>query len=142
MLGSRIMIKNLSDLQNSSRHVIFSKRLTDALRLKNIEPKPITFATAFNKEHKSIHLKPHTVRKWLLGRTQPRAETLLLIANWLQVEPDSLFDSKNIYADSKRKIEFDFSDREIIAKYLSMNAKQKAAIKLIVDSMTNTNDLC
>jgi hypothetical protein len=32
-------------------------------------------------------------------------------------------------------IEIDFTDQEVISKYLSMNLKQKAAVSLLVDTI-------
>jgi hypothetical protein len=77
-------------------------------------------------------LKPHTVRKWLIGDAKPRQESLVLLATWLKVNPEELvFEEDSV----KVGIEIDFTDQEVISKYLSMNVKQKAAVSLLVDTI-------
>jgi hypothetical protein len=67
------------------------------------------------------------VRKWLLGISQPRTEMLLLLAEWLNLEPQDLLTDKHESKDLKNKVsfEFDFTDEEVLSKYLAMNVKAK-----------------
>jgi hypothetical protein len=126
------MIKNLSELQRSAKNAYFARRLTKALRANNIMPSPAALVSAFNKDHKDNPLKPHTVRKWLIGDAKPRQESLVLLATWLKVNPEELvFEEDSV----KVGIEIDFTDQEVISKYLSMNVKQKAAVRLLVDTI-------
>lgn len=126
------MIKNLSELQSSAKHASFAGRLTKFLRANRVEPTPIAFVSAYNKEHKDSPLKPHTARKWLIGETKPRQDSLVLLANWLKVKPEQLLGEEE---SVKVGIEIDFTDQEVISKYLSMNVKQKAAVSLLVDTI-------
>ena len=88
--------------------------------------------SAYNKEHKDSPLKPHTARKWLIGETKPRQDSLVLLANWLKVKPEQLLGEEE---SVKVGIEIDFTDQELISKYLSINPKQKAAVSLLVDTI-------
>jgi transcriptional regulator with XRE-family HTH domain len=126
------MIKNLSELQRSAKNAYFARRLTKALRANNIMPSPAALVSAFNKDHKDNPLKPHTVRKWLIGDAKPRQESLVLLATWLKVSPEELVGEED---SVKVGIEIDFTDQEVISKYLSMNVKQKAAVSLLVDTI-------
>lgn len=126
------MIKNLSELQSKAKHGSFAKQLTDTLYLNNIEPSPIAFVTAFNKAHTQNILKAHTVRKWLLGINKPRHDSMMLLAEWLKVSPSDFHSSPKVI---KTRIEIDFTDQEVISKYLSMNLKQKAAVSLLMDAI-------
>ena len=126
------MIKNLSELQSSAKNAYFARRLTKALRANNIEPTPIAVASAYNKAHKDNPLKTHTVRKWLIGEAKPRQESLVLLAKWLKVTPEQLVGEEE---SVKVGIEIDFTDQEVISKYLSMNLKQKAAVSLLVEAI-------
>lgn len=95
-------------------------------------PYPAALVSAYNKVHKDNPLKPHTVRKWLIGDAKPRQESLVLLATWLKVNPEELvFEEDSV----KVGIEIDFTDQEVISKYLSMNVKQKAAVRLLVDTI-------
>ena len=126
------MIKNLSELQSNAKHASFAGRLTKLLRANNVEPTPIAFSSAYNKAHKDSPLKPHTARKWLIGETKPRQESVLLLANWLKVSPEQLMGTEE---SVQVGIEIDFTDQEVISKYLSMNLKQKAAVSLLIDTI-------
>jgi hypothetical protein len=126
------MIKNLSELQSNAKNAYFARRLTKALRTNKIEPSPSAFVSAYNKAHKDNPLKPHTVRKWLIGEAKPRQESLVLLAKWLKIKPEELVGEED---SVKVGIEIDFTDQEVISKYLSMNTKQKAAVSLLVDSI-------
>jgi hypothetical protein len=131
------MIKNLQEQQKKSKHADFAKRLTSALRKKNIDPSPVVVASAFNKQSKVTSLKPHTVRKWLLGVSQPRTEMLLLLAEWLHLEPQDLLTDKQAPKEIKNKVsfEFDFTDQEVISKYLAMTVKEKITVRLLIDAI-------
>ena len=131
------MIKNLSAEQSKSKYAYFAKRLSNALLKKNIEPSPALVANVFNKHSKVTKLKPHTVRKWLLGVSQPRTEMLLLLAEWLHLEPQELLTDKQAPKEIKNKVsfEFDFTDQEVISKYLSMTIKQKVTVRLLIDAI-------
>jgi transcriptional regulator with XRE-family HTH domain len=133
------MIKDLKALQDNSKHVNFAKRLTAALIKINVDPSPVSVAKAFSQHSKAITLKPHTVRKWLLGFSFPRAEMLLLLAEWLNLEPQELLTDKQISKDLKNKVsfEFDFTDQEVISKYLSMTVKQKITVRLLIDAIAD-----
>lgn len=126
------MIKNLSELQSKAKHESFAERLTNALRSNHIEPSPAAFVFAYNKAHKDSPVKPHTVRKWLIGEAKPRQDTLALVAKWLNVSPEELMFEEQ---SDRVAIEIDFTDQEVISKYLSMNLKQKAALSLLIDTI-------
>ena len=131
------MIKGLAIQQRRSKHAYFAKRLTDAIVKIDVQPSPIAVTRAFNKHSKVAVLKPHTVRKWLLGMTQPRTEILLLLAEWLNLEPQELLTEKQTYANLSNKVsfEFNFTDQEMIAKYLSMAVKQKVTVRVLIDDI-------
>ena len=129
------MIKDLVEKQSNSKNVYFARQLTAALRSKGLEPFPKLVATEFNFYCKSETYKPHTVRKWLIGHTQPRSETLLLLANWLNVSPKDLITKPNVAVSSKSSFEFDYTDQEVISKYLAMSANQKLAVRLVIDAI-------
>jgi hypothetical protein len=124
-------------MQNRSKHAQFAKRLTAALKKSNVEPSPAEVASVFNKHSKVTTLKPHTVRKWLLGVSQPRTEMLLLLAEWLNLEPQDLLTEKQAPKDLKSKVsfEFDFTDQEVISKYLAMTVKEKITVRLLIDAI-------
>jgi hypothetical protein len=76
--------------QEDSKHPYFARQFIACLIANNIQPRPIAVVSEFNKHYKATVAKPHTVRKWLLGHTRPKSETLLLLAKWLKVELSEL----------------------------------------------------
>jgi transcriptional regulator with XRE-family HTH domain len=133
------MIKDLFETQKNSKHVIFAKQFTASLRRMGVEQSPTIVASAFNKHSKVTKLKPHTVRKWLLGITQPRTEMLLLLAEWLNIEPQDLLTDKQAHTSTINKVsfEFDFTDQEVISKYLAMTVKEKVTVRLVIDAIAD-----
>ena len=130
------MIKDLLEQQNHSKNVYFARQLTAALQKIGIEPSPKVVATEFNRHLKSNIAKAHTVRKWLLGMSKPSSAMLVPLANWLNVDPQTLLrpplESVN---SAKLSLEFDFTDQEVISKYLAMTVKQKITVRLVIDAI-------
>ena len=133
------MIKGLFSLQKNSKHASFAKRLTDELINKKIDPSPIVVCRAFNQLSNVTEIKPHTVRKWLLGISKPRYETILLLAEWLNIEPENLLADRNTQKELKHKasFEFDFTDQDVISKYLAMTVKEKVTVRLVIDAIAS-----
>jgi hypothetical protein len=131
------MIKDLVELQNNSKNVYFARQLTAALYAMGIEPSPIVVAKQFNLHCKSEACKPHTIRKWLIGLSQPRSETMLLLANWLKVNPKDLISKPDETVSRKDSFEFDYTDQEVISKYLAMSVNQKVAVRLVIDAIAD-----
>ncbi len=133
------MIKGLGTQQKQSKYACFAQRLSTALVEMDVQPSPVEVARAFNKHSKEAVLKPHTVRKWLLGITLPRTQTLILLAQWLNLEPQELLNEKEATISSTNRVsfEFDFTDQEVISKYLAMTVKQKITVRLLIDAIAD-----
>jgi hypothetical protein len=135
------MIKDLVEQQNKSKNAFFARQFTTALLAVGIDPSPKVVATEFNLHFKTEKAKPHTIRKWLVGQTQPKSETLLLLANWLNVNPKDLISKPSTPTSTPNKVsfEFDFTDQEVISQYLSMTVKQKVIVRLLIDAIADKN---
>jgi hypothetical protein len=130
------MIKDLVEHQNNSKNVYFARQFTAALQKIGIEPSPRVVANEFNAHLKSNAAKPHTVRKWLLGVSKPSSAMLIPLANWLNIDPKHLLRPPQGNADlGKFSFEFDFTDQEVISKYLSMTVKEKITVRLVIDAI-------
>ena len=130
------MIKNLAEQQNNSKNGYFASQLSAALHAKGIEPSPKIVATEFNRHLKSNVAKAHTVRKWLIGLSKPSSAMLVPLANWLNVDPQTMLTPQLKSVDSaKLTFEFDFTDQEVISKYLAMPVKEKITVRLLIDAI-------
>lgn len=127
--------------KQEKKHDFFSNQLSIHLERLQIKSTPIALSKAINKHYKTTAFKPHTVRKWLIGETQPKSETLLLLAKWLKVEPSELISKPTAETTTSKKIsfEFDFTDQEVISKYLAMTVKQKVTVRLLIDAIADKN---
>jgi transcriptional regulator with XRE-family HTH domain len=134
-----LMIKDLVEQQNKSKNAYFARQLTNALQAIGIEPSPKVVAKEFNQHFKSNIAKPHTVRKWLLGQAKPRSEMLMLLADWLNVSHNDLISKPAHTASNKVSFEFDFTDQEVISKYLAMTVKEKVTVRLLIDAIASKN---
>ena len=63
---------------------------------------------------------------------------LLLLAEWLSLKPQDLLTDKLSSKDLKNNVsfEFDFTDQEVISKYLAMTVKEKITVRLLIDAIT------
>ena len=130
------MIKNLVEQQNNSKNAYFARQLTAALYDMGIEPSPKVMVTEFNRHFKSNIAHAPTVRKWLLGLSKPNSEMLVTLADWLNVDPiDLLRQPQGTVNLKKAIIEIDFTDQEVISKYLAMTIKQKETVRLVIDAI-------
>lgn len=132
---------NLATYNSKVRNAYFASQLKSCLLKNKITSSPTVLAAAFNSHYKTTIAKPHTVRKWLLGQTQPKSETLLLLAKWLKVDPKDLITVTNEQVNFSNKVsfEFDFTDQDVIAKYLAMTVKQKVTVRLLIDAIADKN---
>ena len=130
------MIKDLIEQQNKSKNVYFSRQLTAALHAMGIEPSPKVVATELNLHLKSNIAKAHTVRKWLLGVSKPSSTMLVHLADWLNIDPKHLFRTPKDANLSKVSFAFDFTDQEVISKYLAMTIKEKITVRLVIDAIS------
>lgn len=133
------LIKDPAKKQTHAKNHVFAKQLKVALSNQNIELSPTKVTISFNKHYRTTVAKPHTVRKWLLGQTQPKSETLLLLARWLKVEPSELISKPTAETTYSNKVsfEFDFTDQEVISKYLAMTVMQKVTVRLLIDAIAD-----
>ena len=132
------MIKDLVEQQNKSKNVYFARQLSAALHARGIEPSPKVVATEFNRHLKSNVAKAHTVRKWLIGVSKPSSAMLVPLANWLNIDPQTMLRPQLESVNSaKLSFEFDFTDQEVISKYLAMTVKQKVTVRLLIDAISD-----
>jgi hypothetical protein len=62
---------------------------------------------------------------------------LLLLAEWLNLQPQDLLTGNQESKDlmNKASFEFDFTDQEVISKYLAMTVKEKITVRLLIDAI-------
>lgn len=68
----------------------FAERLRAALARKGIEPRPSVVERHFNERYWGSSVSFQAVRRWLRGEAVPEQDKLMVLAEWLEVEPQVL----------------------------------------------------
>jgi transcriptional regulator with XRE-family HTH domain len=111
----------------------FAERLRSAIKGVGIRPSPTLIANEFNLRYWGRSITPNTVRNWLLGRSMPTQDKLRVLADWLNVSPDSLrygAQEQRQHATDNGVPPLAMQDREMLQRYLSLTTLDK---KLVCD---------
>jgi len=115
----------------------FADRLRHALEVMGVRPSPTAVANEFNLRYWGRSVTPHTARNWLLGKSMPTQDKLVVLAEWLQVSPDELrFGHASLaprLLDADAQFEkLDMADREMVARYLTLSAADRKTVRDVV----------
>lgn len=118
----------------------FADRLRQALDAVGIRPSPTVVANEFNQRYWGRSITSHTARNWLLGKSLPTQDKLVVLADWLQVNPDELRFGKSSFSfllsEAAPQYErLDMADREMIKRYLSLSNADRKTIRDVVAAM-------
>jgi len=122
----------------------FAERLRRALAAAGVRPSPTVVANEFNQHYWGRSITPHTARNWLLGQAIPLQDKLVVLAKWLQVNPEELrFGTSSTglrLSDADAQFEqLDMADREMMARYLSLPATDRKTVREVVAAMAVAN---
>ncbi|WP_256930674.1 transcriptional regulator [Pseudomonas sp. ABC1] len=68
----------------------FAERLHAALINAGYEPRPSVLEREFNLRYWGKPLTLHAVRRWLRGEALPTEDKMLVLAQWLRIDPQTL----------------------------------------------------
>ena len=68
----------------------FATRLEEALKAKAIRKSPTVLANFFNSNFDGRSVTPHATRNWLLGKSLPTQDKLVLLAKLLGTSAEHL----------------------------------------------------
>ena len=118
----------------------FAKRLEQALKAKAIRNSPTVLANLFNSEFDGRSVTPHTARNWLLGKSIPTQEKLVLLAKILGTSSEQLRYGRNsektlmISNQDGTETELTVSQQQFVKDYLQLSvSKQKLLSDLVVE---------
>jgi hypothetical protein len=118
----------------------FADRLRHALEAIGVRPSPTLVANAFNQRYWGRSVTPHTVRNWLLGRSLPTQDKLVVLAEWLQVSPDELrfgqvSSTLRVAQSDALSDQLNMADREMLSRYLSLSPLERKTVREVVAAM-------
>ena len=68
----------------------FAKRFIEAIEIAGYEPRPSVVEQHFNQRYWGSSVTFQGVRRWLRGESIPEQDKLVVLAEWLGVEPHEL----------------------------------------------------
>lgn len=103
----------------------FAQRLRNAMTAAGYAAKPAVLEREFNQRYWGKGVTLHGVRRWLCGETYPAQDKLLVLAEWLGVEPQVLrFGEGTIKTVRTRRKQWDegigYAEREIFEAFLRL----------------------
>ena len=118
----------------------FATRLEQALKSKAIRNSPTVLANLFNSEFDGRSVTPHTARNWLLGKSMPTQEKLVLLAKLLGTSSEQLrygrHSEKTLMISNQdgTETELTISQQQFVKDYLKLSiSKQKLVSDLVVE---------
>ena len=115
----------------------FSQRLLAALERAGVPAKPTVIEREFNQRYWGKPITLHAARLWLRGETMPTHDRLLCLAEWLEIEPQTLRygDAAPKAVREKRK-RWDegvgYQEREIFELFLKLPVPQRKLAREVI----------
>ena len=115
----------------------FAVRLAIAIDSKGLKQSPTVIANLFNSKYEGRLITPHTARNWLLGKSLPTQEKLVLLAKLLDTSPEQLRFGRN----SEKTLIAEFNglqtevtnvDQQLFRRYLALTETQQRVVRDVV----------
>ena len=118
----------------------FAARLAIAIDSKGLKQSPTSIANLFNSKYEGRPITPHTARNWLLGKSLPTQEKLVLLAELLDTSPEQLrfgrSSEKTLISDfDGAEIEVANVDQQFFRRYLALTETQRRVVREVVGEM-------
>ncbi len=116
----------------------FATRLEQALKAKAIRNSPTVLANLFNSEFDGRPITSHTARNWLLGKSMPTQEKLVLLARMLGTSSEQLRYGRHsektfvISESDGSETELTSTQQQFLRRYLKLTQLQQGIINSTV----------
>lgn len=116
----------------------FAVRLKHALEQAGIPTSPTVVAHEFNLRYWGQGVTVHAVRNWLIGQSLPNQDKLVVLADWLRVDPQALRFGTSTSSDGKASAfpvldhSLNQKDQEMLVKYLMLPPKERDVVCEVV----------
>jgi hypothetical protein len=119
----------------------FAARLEQAMAAKSIKHSPTVLAKLFNSVFDGRAVTPHTARNWILGKSLPTQDKLVVLAQLLDTSAEQLrygrHSEKTLMisnADGSETL-LTRNQKQLVRKYISLNKAQQRLVNDLVDEM-------
>ena len=120
----------------------FAARLEQAMAAKSIKHSPTVLGNLFNSVFDGRAVTPHTARNWMLGKSMPTQEKLVVLAELLDTSAEQLRYGRHsektlmiINADGS-ETELSASQQQLVRKYIKLSANQQKLVNDLVDEIS------
>lgn len=121
----------------------FAQRLREAMQRAGYEPRPAVLEREFNLRYWGKPMTLHGVRRWLLGETMPDEDKLVVLAEWLDIEPQQLHFGTEVATRTRdRQARWEAAtqhrERETFEAFLALPEPQKRVVREVIRALTIT----
>ena len=120
----------------------FAARLEQAMVAKSIKHSPTVLAKLFNSVFDGRAVTIITVRNWILGKSLPTQDKLVVLAKLLDTSAEQLRYGRHsektltlLNADGSES-ELSVSQKQLVRKYIMLSASQQRLVNDLVDEIT------
>ena len=123
-------------------YVEFAARLEQAMAAKSIKHSPTVLGNLFNSVFDGRAVTPHTARNWMLGKSMPTQEKLVVLAELLDTRAEQLRDGRHsektlmISNADGSETELNVSQQQLVRKYIMLSASQQRLVSDLVDEIS------
>ena len=120
----------------------FAARLEHAMTAKSIKRSPTLLANIFNAEFDGRAVTPHTARNWMLGKSMPTQEKLVVLAELLDTSAEQLrygrHSEKTLMISKADGSETELTgiQQQLVRKYIMLSAIQQRLVNDLVDGIS------
>lgn len=117
---------------------LFAERLKAAMEKAGYESRPVVLEREFNLRYWGKPVTFQAVRRWLRGEAIPAQDKLLVLADWLGVDPHLLrFGSQagRKVRGIKEELRPNADEEDILRAYRRLPAPQRRAVQEIITAL-------
>ena len=121
----------------------FAARLEQAMAAKSIKHSPTVLGNLFNSVFDGRAVTPHTARNWILGKSLPTQDKLVVLAKLLDTSAEQLRYGRHsektltlMNADGSETL-LTTSQKQLVRKYISLNKVQQRLVSDLVGELVS-----
>ena len=116
---------------------LFAQRLRSAMEAAGYAAKPAVLEREFNTRYWGKPMTLHGVRRWLVGETLPSQDKLVVLAEWLGVQPQDLrYGAELPHRVEERRARWDagvgYEEREVFEAFLRLPVPQRRVVRDLI----------
>lgn len=124
---------------------LFAERLKKALLDAGYEARPVVLEREFNLRYWGRPISFQAVRRWLRGESLPEQDKLLVLAEWLEVDPQELRFGRPAQAAMRepgaRWTLHAQGEEEVLRAYLELPIEQRKVLREVIMAFVKANKL-